>query len=158
MAPRKQTSKTKGRVAALPILGAAGLSLTMAGEAAAAVAPISAQPGWGGAGASAIILDEEELSDVILGRFYVLDQEDGEFDGVQLAQRRGGGGCRGCAAARCGGGSRCAVSRCGGSRCAVARCGAARCAVARCGRCGCACSGCSAPCWTWSYSRWAYVC
>lgn len=178
MARKTQRSKKKARKATLPILGAAGLSLAMVGESGAAAAPMmDGQPGYGAAGNPAVLLDEEELLDVTLGTFYVLDPEESDFAGNQLAQRGRGGGCRGCAAARCGGGRGCAVARCGGGRCAavarcggrcaVARCAVARCAVGRCrcavgvrgcARCGCSCSGCVAPCWTWTGLGWVFVC
>src|SRR6476660_4435975 len=128
MTRTKQVSKRKRRRVGLPALGAAGVSLVMAGGAAANAPSLQdtlLRP--------AITLDEEEIADVSLGTFYVFDKENDSRlgQGVRLAARGGGGcgRCGGCAAARCGG---------GGGRCAVARCAAARCAVARCaGRCGC---------------------
>ena len=167
MARTKQPSKRKRRRIGLPALGAAGVSLVMAGGAAAN-APTANVPSLQDTSLRpAITLDEEEIADVSLGTFYVLDKENDSLlgQGVRLAARGGCGGCGrcggggGCAAARCGGGGGCAVARCGGgagrcavascagrcaSTCAVARC-AGRCAVARCaGRCGCGggCGGC----------------
>src|SRR6476660_9035383 len=140
MARTKQVSKRKRRRVGLPALGAAGVSLVMAGGAAAN-APTANVPSLQNTSLrSAITLDEEEIADVSLGTFYVFDKENDSRlgQGIRLAARGGGGGgrCGGCAAARCGG---------GGGRCAVARCAAARCAVARCaGGCGCGggCGGC----------------
>jgi hypothetical protein len=174
MARTKQVSKRKRRRVGLPALGAAGMSLVMAGGAAAN-APTANVPSLQDTSLRpAITLDEEEIADVSLGTFYVFDKEnDSQLgQGIRLAARGGCGGCGrcgGCAAARCGG---------GGGRCAVARCAAARCAVARCaGGCGCGggCGGCGgwwgiapavgvgvglvgAGCWRWTPAGWVWVC
>jgi hypothetical protein len=177
MARMKQPSKRKRRRIGLPALGAAGVSLVMAGGAAAN-APTANVPSLQDTSLRpAITLDEEEITDVSLGTFYVFDKEnESELgQGIRLAARGGGGcgRCGGCAAARCGG---------GGGRCAVARCAAARCAAARCaGGCGCGggcggCGGCggwwgiapavgvgvgvgvSAACWRWTNAGWVWVC
>src|SRR3954447_4641307 len=113
MARPKQASKRKRSRKALPVWGAAGMSLAMASGASAAVvngektSPQQTFP--------VITLGEEELSDVVLSKFFVYDREATASSrlGVQYAQRCGGG--RGCGGARgCGG-------RCGGG-CGVARC------------------------------------
>ena len=144
MARRKQVSKRKRSKTSLPVWGAAGMSLALAGSASAAgVAPD------GKTTAKhlipAVTLGEEELSDVTLSKFFVFDRESTATRlGEKIAQRCGrcGGGCRGCAAARC--------ARCGGG-CAVARCGVARCGgcavVRRCGvGWGVGCATCSCSC------------
>ena len=173
MARTKQVSKRKRRRIGLPALGAAGVSLVMAGGAAANASTANAPSLQDTSLRPAITLDEEEIADVSLGTFYVFDKENDSRlgQGVRLAAH---GGC-----GRCGGG--CAAARCGGcaGRCAVARCGgAARCAVARCaGRCGCGggCGGCGgwwgiapavglgvglvgAGCWRWTPGGWVWVC
>jgi hypothetical protein len=179
MARTKQVSKRKRRRVGLPALGAAGVSLVMAGGAAAN-APTANVPSLQNTSLRpAITLDEEEIADVSLGTFYVFDKENDSRlgQGVRLAAHGGCGRCGGgCAAARCGGcAGRCAVARCGGAaRCAVARCAVARCA----GRCGCAagCGGCGggwwggcvgvgvglgvlgAGCWRWTPGGWVWVC
>jgi hypothetical protein len=179
MARTKQVSKRKRRRLGLPALGAAGVSLVMAGGAAAN-APTANVPSLQNTSLRpAITLDEEEIADVSLGTFYVFDKENDSRlgQGVRLAAHGGCGRCGGgCAAARCGGcAGRCAVARCGGAaRCAVARCAVARCA----GRCGCAagCGGCGggwwggcvgvgvglgvlgAGCWRWTPGGWVWVC
>jgi hypothetical protein len=179
MARTKQVSKRKRRRLGLPALGAAGVSLVMAGGAAAN-APTANVPSLQDTSLRpAITLDEEEIADVSLGTFYVFDKENDSRlgQGVRLAAHGGCGRCGGgCAAARCGGcAGRCAVARCGGAaRCAVARCAVARCA----GRCGCAagCGGCGggwwggcvgvgvglgvlgAGCWRWTPGGWVWVC
>ena len=175
MARTKQVSKRKRRRVGLPTLGAAGVSLVMAGGAAAN-APTANVPSLQDTSLRpAITLDEEEIADVSLGTFYVFDKENDSRLGQGIRLAAHGHGC-----GRCGGG--CAAARCGGcaGRCAVARCGgAARCAVARCaGRCGCAagCGGCGggwwggcvgvgvglgvlgAGCWRWTPGGWVWVC
>ena len=165
MARTKQVSKRKRRRIGLPALGAAGVSLVMAGGAAAN-APTANVPSLQDTSLRpAITLDEEEIADVSLGTFYVFDKENDSRlgQGIRLAARGGGGcgRCGGCAAARCGG---------GGGRCAVARCA---------GRCGCGggCGGCGgwwgiapavgvgvglglvgAGCWQWTNRGWVWVC
>jgi hypothetical protein len=160
MARAKPVSKKNPR-RALPLLGAAGASLAMVGGSSAAtptadVTPQHIDPH------SLIILDEEEISDVSLGTFYVFDRESdiGLIDEKVAARCGGCRGCGGCAVARCGRcGGGCAIARCarcGG--CAVARC---RCGV-RCGvgivgcaACGCSCAG---SCWRWTGWSWTNVC
>jgi len=182
MARTKQASKGKRARTALPVWGAAGMSLAMTGGAAAAVAPTANGPSHHAA-LPAIALGEEEISDVSLATFYVYDSEIAKLplsEQLHLAARCGGcrgGGGRGCAARGCAGrgcagvGARCAGV---GARCAGvgARCaGVARCAVARCGvgRCGCGCGvgvtgcagcagGCGGPCWQWTATGWVQVC
>ena len=150
MARAKQTSKRKRSKPALPVWGAAGMSLAMAGSASAAVvngektSPQQTLP--------VITLGEEELSDVVLSKFFVYDREATAASklGLQYAQRCGGGrgcggGCRGCGGAgRCGGGG-CAVARCGGGRCG---CGGGCAVVRRCAGCGVGigCAACTCSC------------
>jgi hypothetical protein len=78
MSYAKQTSKRKRRgkiVKAIPVLGAAGFSLTLAGGASAATGgPAGDLPLAGHTAADhEITLGEEELSDVNLGTFHVFD-------------------------------------------------------------------------------------
>jgi hypothetical protein len=127
----KQASKRKSRTKAVTILGVAGLLSATSGTSAAIVGPSDRIPTQNTA--SAIILGEEEISDVSLSTFYVYDKENtGTNDlGVQLA--RGGcghGGCGhgGCAARGCRG--------CGG-------CHGCRGCARGCRGCGCGgCGGC----------------
>ena len=88
MPQAKKPSKRKHRACAVPLLGAAGLSLSLASGAPAATA---------GPTAHEITLGEEEISDVSLATFYVFDRENvgPSQPGVQLVHR-GCGGCRGC--------------------------------------------------------------
>ena len=166
MARIKQTSKKSRRSKALPFLGAASASLAMTGGASASAVPAADLPSQG-AFSPVVVIGEEEITDVSLGTFYVLDQEESQYLGVQLAQRCGrGGGCRGCGGAgRCGGARCAAVARCGGRCAAVGRCrcrGGCACGcgvgVRGCGGCGCTCSGCTGPCWSVLGAGWVWVC
>lgn len=144
MARSRQASKRKGLKRTLPVVGAAGVSLAFAGGASANAVTEHALP-QGIAPHPAITLGEEEISDVNLATFYVLDKENVEFgDRVQLARRGCGGcGCRGCAVRACRG--------CGG-------CGCRGCAV-RFGGCGgCGGCGCTTGCRIWTGWAWVWVC
>ena len=153
----KQASKKK-RVtkAAVPALGAAGLTFSLAGGASASVVPTGdLQQRAHFAPGEVITLSEEELADVSLATFHLMDHEN-FASGVMLA--RGCGGCHGCGG--CGG-----ARGCGGCRgCAGCRaCRACRCGVGcgGCGGCGVgwigvgvpwvACAGC---CASWGRCRW----
>ena len=104
MSRAKQGAERKRRGKAVPILGAAGLSLTLASGASAATEAPAADVLTHNAGVShEITLSEEEISDVSLATFYVFDKENaGAFrPGVLRLAMGGGGGCAGCAG--CGG-------------------------------------------------------
>jgi len=124
MARQKQSSK---RIkAALPALGAAGLTFSMVGGASAAVAPAndltqstSYTPN------QQITLGEEEIADVSLATFYVFDKEGtpaATEGNIQLARGCGcgrgcggrgcGRGCRGCGGRGCGCGGGCGGGWC----------------------------------------------
>jgi len=87
----KQGSKRKRCSRAVPVLGAAGLSFTVASGAYGAGSTPAADMLWRNAGvAHEIVLREEEISDVTLVTFHVVDQE------IQAGQRLAcscGGGC-----------------------------------------------------------------
>ena len=90
MAQAKQASKRKRVNTSLPVLGAAGVSLAVAGGASATAPTANVQD----TGSRTVItLSEEEIADVNLATFYVFDKEDARIPqaGVQLAWR----GCRG---------------------------------------------------------------
>src|SRR4029079_18974202 len=90
----KQTSKRKRRSKALPVLGAAVLSLSLAGTASAVPGgPAVNLPTSGNGDGNQVFLGEEEISDVSLATFYVFDKEggDGTSSMVELVGR--GGGC-----------------------------------------------------------------
>ena len=115
MARQKQSSK---RIkAALPALGAAGLTFSMVGGASAAAVPANdATQTTNYTPNHQVTLGEEEIADVSLATFYVFDKEStaAAKDGnIQLARGcgcRGCGGCRGCRGCRgCGRGCGCGV-------------------------------------------------
>src|SRR4029453_19294538 len=94
MAHTKPASKRRRRSKALPVLGAAGLSLSLASGA-------SAVPAWPALPTQNttemgqnITLGEEEIADVSLATFYVFDKENDGISGpLQLIGH--GGGCGG---------------------------------------------------------------
>jgi hypothetical protein len=139
MSHAKQVSKRKRRACAVPLLGAAGLSLSLAsGASAATEGPAADIPTHNTGVSHDITLGEEEISDVSLATFYVFDKENAgtSRSGVQLAGR----GCR-CGGCRCGG---CRARGCGCHR----GCG--------CGGCRCGCGGCGGcGCWWW-WLVWPY--
>ena len=155
--PRVKQASKKKRVArtAVPALGAAGLTFSLAGGASASAVPTGdVQQGRNFAPGMMITLGEEEIADVSLATFHLFDDEENVLSGVQLA--RGCGGCRGCG----GGGFR----GCGGCR-GCAGCRACRCGVG-CGGCG-GCGvgwigvpgigigiGCGGCCASWGRCRW----
>jgi hypothetical protein len=124
MAQKKQSPKQKRLKKALPVLGIAGVSFSLAGAAtASASTPTADMPSQNTSPRQEIFLGEEELSDVSLATFYVFDKENTVKPraGEQLAWWRCG--CGGC---RCGG---CAWRGCAG------------------------CGGCGGCCWSWGRCR-----
>jgi hypothetical protein len=119
----KQASKRKPLTKAVPALGAAGLTFSLVGGAAAAVAPVNDVPQTPNYSPShQIALGEEEIADVSLATFYVFDKEStaAAKSGVQVAWRGCGGcrGCRGCGGCRgCRGCGGCGGCGCGGGCC-----------------------------------------
>src|SRR6188472_2967008 len=72
MPQAKQSSKRNRRSKALPVLGAAGLSLSLAGTASAVPGgPAVNLPTSGNGDGNQVFLGEEEISDVSLATFYV---------------------------------------------------------------------------------------
>src|ERR1700761_4821831 len=106
MSQSKQSSKRKRRVKATPILGVAGLfSLAGVGAASASTgAPAADVPLQTITPSHEITLGEEEVSDVSLATFYVIDRENAAAakSGVQVAWWRGCGRCGGCGWRGCG--------------------------------------------------------
>src|SRR6185312_6134631 len=126
----KQASKQKSttKAAAVTVLGATGLGFSLLGSTSASTMPAAdiAQSD-NTTSNQRFVLSEEEMADVSLATFHLLDKEN-VGRGVQLA--RGCGGCRGCGVRGCRG---CAVRAC-----------AVGCAV------GCAGGSC---CASWGYCR-----
>jgi hypothetical protein len=129
--PRVKQASTRKRVikAAVPALGAAGLTLGLVGGASASAVPAADAPQkLSFVPTHAFTLGEEEIADVSLATFHLFDKEN-VGSNVQVAWR-GCGGCRGCRG--CGG---CRGCRCGGG-------------------CGCAgCAGCAGCCLSWGACR-----
>ena len=115
----KQASKRK-RVtkAAVPALGAAGLTLSLAGGASAAAVPNADTPQkLDFSPTQSVLIGEEEIADASLATFHLFDKENGGNTGFQqMARACRCGGCRGCGCRGCG----CRACRCGG--CAVGPC------------------------------------
>jgi|SRR6516225_2024537 len=93
MSHQRRPSSRKGNSKAIPILGAAGLSLSLAGGvSAASAAPTTDTRTLNTKVSHEITLYEEEISDVSLGTSYVFDKEKVGIrrHGLRFAQ---GGGC-----------------------------------------------------------------
>ena len=106
MSQAKQPSKRKRRSKTLPVLGAAGLSLSLAsGASAVPGGPAANLSTQGNGDDNQVTLGEEEIADVSLATFYVFDKEgNGTSPMVQLV----GHGCGGCGG--CGGGYWCWIN------------------------------------------------
>jgi hypothetical protein len=157
MSLAKEATKRSRRRKAVPVLGVAGMSLSLVGGASAATTgPATDTPSQDSARHHEIFLGEEEFADVSLSTFYVFDKENlgTHLLGEQVARGCGGCGGRGCGGARgCGGGRGCAGFRgCGGGR----GCGGFR-GCGGCGGCGGGwwggCGGCGC-CVTWGSCAW----
>src|SRR5260370_15267949 len=111
----KRSSKRKRRSKALPALGFAGVSLSMASGACASTTEASANtPPTSQSQSHEIFLADEEIFDVSLATFYVFDKENTGTP-QQLRFARGGGcGCGGHGGGCGGHGGGC---RCGGQGC-----------------------------------------
>jgi hypothetical protein len=104
MSQDKAASKRKRRKA-VPMLGAAGLSLTLASGASAATAqPTADMAARRAPAAQEITLAEEEISGVSLATFHVFDKENAAKPqrGPRFAMAAGGcAGCAGCGGCGC---------------------------------------------------------
>ena len=102
---KRHSKKRKRRSKTLPVLGLAGVSLSMAGGACASTAEASANtpPPTSQDQSRQVFLGEEEIADVSLATFYVFDKENTGQPPLDqhLRLARGGGGCG------CGGGGGC---------------------------------------------------
>ena len=99
---KQASNKKRVTKAAIPALGAAGLTFSLAGGASASAVPTAdVQQTTNLAPNLALTLGEEEIADVSLATFHVFDNEN-VGSGVQVAWR-GCGGCRGCRGCRCAG-------------------------------------------------------
>jgi hypothetical protein len=130
----KHTSKKRKRMtrAAVPALGAAGLTFGLAGSASASTVPSVDVPlRQNFTPPQAFSLGEEEIADVSLATFHLFDKEHTQGGFLPEAWGCRCGGCRGCGCRGCRG------------------CGCR----AGCG-CGCAgCGGCGGCCISWGFCR-----
>src|SRR5216683_2851128 len=99
--PRVKQASKRRRVtrAAVPALGAAGLTFSLVGGASASAVPnAETQQTPNYVPTQAITLGEEEIADVSLATFHLFDKENtGAASGaVQMAWGCRCGGCRGC--------------------------------------------------------------
>jgi hypothetical protein len=171
----KQASKRKRTTrAAVKVLGAAGLGLSLVGSGSASTMPTAGIPQSDNTSPNhRFVLGEEEMADVSLATFHLFDRE--SFGGgVQVARGCGGcggcGGCRGCGGCGgfrgCGGGGFIGGCRgcggfrgCGGCGCGVIGIGFGGCGIGfGFGACGIGfgfggCSGCSGCCASWGACR-----
>jgi hypothetical protein len=141
----KQASKAKHVTKAVPVMGAAGLTLSLVGGASAAAVPAAnVQPLPNMAPGHEITLGEEEISDVSLATFYAFDKENIAAAEGRIQMARGGCG-HGCGGHGCGG------RGCGGRGCGGRGCGGRGCGCL--GGCGCGCGGCGCGCLSWGGCR-----
>ena len=117
--PRVKQASRRKRVtkAAVPALGAAGLTFSLVGGASASAVPTDVQQTNNYLPSQAFTLGEEEIADVSLATFHLFDKEStgAVRGGAQLAWGCRCGGCRGCRGCRgCGG-----CGGCGGGACCI---------------------------------------
>src|SRR6516162_9562811 len=139
----KQASRKKRttKAAAVTLVGAAGVGLSLFGSASGSTMPTKDIPQSGNTSPNQrFILGEEEMRDVSLATFHLFDREN-VGSAIQLA-RGGCGGCGGCGGHGCGGGGGCGGCGDGGGGFG----GCARVGVGGCGRVGVVvgCRGCGA--------------
>jgi hypothetical protein len=157
----KRSSKSKRRSKALPALGFAGVSFSMASGACASTTEASANtPPTLQSQNQEIFLGEEEIFDTSLSTFFTFDKENGGANPLAQQLKL----ARGCGCGRCGGCGRGGGCGCGGwhggcggwhGGCAFRSC---RCGGFRFRGCGCGgCGGCGCGiCWTWPWVGWCW--
>jgi hypothetical protein len=166
----KRSSKSKRRSKALPALGFAGVSLSMAGGACASTSAAMAHtPLTSQSQNHEIFVGDEEIFDVSLSTFYTFDKENAGQTSLaqQLKLARGGGcGCGHGGGCGCGHGGGCGgcghaggLGGCGHGGCGFGGCRGGGRFFRGCGGCGgCGCGGygiCSIwtpPGWCWGES------
>lgn len=101
----KKSTKRKARSKAIPVLGVAGMTLSLFAGGSAALAHPSLDNS-SGTRSDNVILKDEEVSDVSLATFYAFDREDqARRPRIRLAAGVGCAGCATCAGACAWGGS-----------------------------------------------------
>ena len=91
MSRTKDTAQRKRRSKALPVLGAAGLSLSLVTSASAAIGGVNPDTV-----SQQVLLYEEEIADVSLVTFHVFDKEKAGIHRSHARLAMGAGGCGGC--------------------------------------------------------------
>jgi hypothetical protein len=109
---KRSSNKSKRRSKALPALGFAGVSLSMAGGACASTSEASANTPPTSQSQNELFLGEEEVFDTSLSTFYTFDKENGEQ--ASLAQHLKLAAHGGCGGGGCGGHGGCGGGGCGG--------------------------------------------
>jgi hypothetical protein len=166
----KRSSKNKRRSKALPALGFAGVSLSMASGACASTGEARANtPPTAQSQSHEVFLGDEEISDVSLATFYVFDKENAGAPPLAQQLRLARGGCGGCGCHGGGGGCGGGGCRCGGGGCrcgggihtgcggCLVACRGCRCGGFGCGGCG-GCGGWGGSCWIWTPLGLVYSC
>jgi hypothetical protein len=161
---KRSSKKSKRRSKALPALGFAGVSLSMAGGACASTSEASAntpptsQP-------QELVLGEEEIFDTSLSTFYTFDKENAGQTSLAQHLKLARGGCGGCGhggGCGCGHGGGCGGcghgGGCAGFHGGCGGFGGCRCGGFRFRGCGCGgCGGCGCGiCWTWPWVGWCW--
>jgi hypothetical protein len=166
----KRSSKSKRRSKALPALGFAGVSLSMAGGACASTSAAMANtPPTSQSQNHEIFVGDEEIFDVSLSTFYTFDKENAGQTSLaqQLKLARGGGcgcghggGCGGCGhGGGCGGcGHGGGLGGCGHGGCGFGGCRGGGRFFRGCGGCGCGGYGCGGYgiCSIWTPLGWCW--
>jgi hypothetical protein len=97
MSHAQQASKRKRRTKVVPVLGAAGLSLSLVSGASAGIGMSAADtPARHSAMSNEITLGEEEVSGVSLATFYIFDKENARTVTPRVRFAGCGCGCGGC--------------------------------------------------------------
>jgi len=145
----KQASRKKRttKAAAVTVVGAAGLGLSLFGSASGSTMPAADIPQSDNTSPNQrLVLGEEEMQDVSLATFHLFDRENvgsaiqlarGGCGGCGCGHGGGCGGCRGCGGfGGCGHGGFVGCRGCVGCRSCVGFRGCGGCGCAGCGGCG----------------------
>src|SRR5947208_10432077 len=112
---KRSSKKSKRRSKALPALGFAGVSLSMASGACASTSEAMANtPPTSQSQNHEIFLGDEEIFDTSLSTFYTFDKENGRAPPLAHHLKSARGGCGGCG---CGHGGGCGCGHGGGCGC-----------------------------------------
>src|SRR5271169_3577527 len=166
---KRSSIKSKRRSKALPALGLAGVSFSLASGACASTSEATANTlSTSQSQTHELLLGEEEIFDVSLATFYIYDKENAGPSGLPQNLKLARGGCGGCGGGgcrcggggggcRCGGGGGCGggihIGCGGGCHVACRGCGGGRFFFGGCF----GCAGCAGgSCWIWA-PPWGWV-